>query len=151
VAAHAEAICSLRLGDVEGARSAYERAVALDAKALPVRLLGAWVALHDRDLPLVESRTAELMTTPAVARSARGLRAVARLELGDASGAASDLEALMEETPEADLAFNLGLSYVALGRLADAEAAFTEASELPGAPESAKTNRDAIATLVHQR
>ncbi|MBT9558010.1 MAG: tetratricopeptide repeat protein [Myxococcales bacterium] len=150
VAAHAEAICSLRLGDAEGTRAAYERATALDPNAEPVRLLGVWVALLDRDLALVESRTAELMATPTMARTARQLRALSRLELGNASGAATDLEALLEEKPEADLAFNLGLSYVALGRLVDAEGAFTEATELPGAPESARTNRDAIARLVHQ-
>lgn len=148
VAAHAEAICALKLGDAVGGKAAWERASTLDAAAEPVHLLGLWVALHDRDLPSVESRSAALMKSPTAARPARRLRAVARIELGDPSGATSDLEALMEERPEADIAFNLGLSYVALGRLSEAEAAFTEASELPDAPASALKNRDAIATLM---
>ncbi len=127
----------LESGNIEAARDAYERALALDPNFAGAHTALGHIAMMKADNTLAEQyfRTALRVDEDPQALSGLGILALGK---GDAEGALKYLTRSADLAPEdASIAFNLGRGFAARGMAAFAEQAFRNSLRLnPGLPHA---------------
>lgn len=135
---HGLGVARRNLGDAAGARTALERAAALDTRyAPPLREL-ALLALQAKDWSAAaELSRRALEINPAAMLPARLYRATSLLNLGDYSGAETEARAALGTDLAARAHHLLGVAIAKQGRLAEAVSELEESLRLaPSAPET---------------